>query len=77
MNVDQVFGVAQVRDTIQDSRTGAPASATNTNVPDLATMTKAALNVLDNDADGFAVMIEGGAVDWANHANLAGRMIEE
>lgn len=77
MNVDKVFGVAQVRDTLQDSRTGAPASAKNNNVPDLATMTKATLNVLDNDADGFAVMIEGGAVDWANHANNLGRAIDE
>jgi alkaline phosphatase len=40
-------------------------------------MTKAALNVLDRNSKGFAVMIEGGAVDWANHADLAGRMIEE
>jgi len=77
MNIDKVFGVAQVRDTIQDSRTGAPASATNTTVPDLATTTKAALNVLDDDADGFAVMIEGGAIDWANHANNLGRAIDE
>ncbi len=77
MSLDRVFGVAQVRDTLQDSRTGAPGSTMNTNVPDLATMTKAALNVLDNDTDGFAVMIEGGAVDWANHANNLERSIDE
>ena len=77
MIVDKVFGVAQVRDTLQDSRSGVPASSRNSSVPDLATMTKAALNVLDNDADGFAVMIEGGAVDWANHANNLQRAIDE
>lgn len=49
----------------------------NDNVPNLSTMTKAALNVLDNDTDGFFLMVEGGAVDWAAHANQTGRMIEE
>ena len=46
-------------------------------VPNLALMTKGALNVLDNDPDGFFLMVEGGAVDWANHANQLGRLIEE
>ena len=41
------------------------------------TVARAALNVLNRDPDGFAVIIEGGAVDWANHANQKGRMIEE
>ena len=49
----------------------------NTSLPSLALMTKGALNVLDNDPDGFFVMIEGGAIDWANHANQLGRLIEE
>lgn len=40
-------------------------------------MAKVALNVLDNDEDGFFLMIEGGAVDWAGHANQNGRLIEE
>ena len=77
MNTNRVFGVAQVRDTIQDSRTGAPGAPFNANVPNLTTMTRAALNVLDNTANGFAVMIEGGAVDWANHANGLRRSIDE
>lgn len=47
------------------------------NVPTLVEMTKAALNVLDNDPDGFFLHIEGGAVDWAGHGNWLGRMIEE
>jgi alkaline phosphatase len=33
--------------------------------------------VLDADGDGFFLMVEGGAVDWASHANQAGRTIEE
>jgi len=40
-------------------------------------MTRGALNVLDNDADGFFLMVEGGAIDWAGHANQSGRLIEE
>jgi alkaline phosphatase len=49
----------------------------NANVPDLPTMTKGALNVLDANRKGFFLMIEGGAVDWAGHANQPGRTIEE
>lgn len=71
---DKVFGVAQVNTTLQYDRSNA---ALNTNVPSLETMTRAALNVLDNNETGFAVMIEGGAVDWANHGNNLNRMLEE
>ncbi len=76
---DKVVGVAQVNSTLQQSRINPVGNfdPINTNVPTLETMTKATLNVLDNDTDGFAVMIEGGAVDWANHANQLDRMIEE
>lgn len=80
---DKVFGVAKVNSTLQNNRTGADpadppyADPLNANVPSLVDMTKAALNVLDNNSNGFAVMIEGGAIDWANHSNLLGRMIEE
>jgi alkaline phosphatase len=40
-------------------------------------MTKAALNVLDDDPDGLLLVVEDGAVDWASHANQSERMIEE
>ncbi|MEW5803694.1 MAG: alkaline phosphatase [bacterium] len=82
-NPDKLLGVAQINTTLQQSRNGyntgdAPYDdPLNAHVPTLETMTKAALNVLDNNPNGFAVMIEGGAVDWANHANQLGRMIEE
>jgi alkaline phosphatase len=51
--------------------------ALNDGVPTLEEMTRAALNVLDDDPDGLFLMVEGGAVDWAAHANESGRMIEE
>ena len=40
-------------------------------------MSRAALNVLGANPKGFYLMIEGGAVDYANHQNQAGRMIQE
>ena len=46
-------------------------------VPTLDTMTKGALNVLSQNDNGFFLMVEGGAVDWQNHANLMDRMITE
>jgi len=48
-----------------------------TTVPTLVEMTKAALNVLDNNDKGFFLMIEGGAIDWASHDNQSDRLIEE
>ena len=76
------LGIAAVRETLQQKRKGSQVQDVNTatynaHVPSLAAMSLAALNVLEQDKDGFALMIEGGAVDWANHANQKGRMIEE
>jgi alkaline phosphatase len=78
----RVIGVAQVYTTLQQSRSGDgnadPFVVPMTpSVPTLPEMTLAAFNVLDNDPDGFVVIIEGGAVDWAGHANQPGRIIEE
>jgi len=40
-------------------------------------MSIGALNVLNQDPDGFFLMIEGGAVDWMGHANDMPRYIED
>jgi len=78
----RVFGVAPALDTLQEYRSGdvfAPpfqVPLTQT-MPALEEMTSAALNVLDEDPNGFFLMIEGGAVDWAAHENRSGRLIEE
>jgi len=79
---ERVLGVAQVYETMQERRAGAVLAAPyvvplTESVPTLEEMSKAALNVLDNDPDGFVLMIEGGAVDWAAHSNYPGRTIEE
>ena len=36
----------------------------------LSEMTAGALNVLDNDPDGFFLMVEGGLIDWASHKKI-------
>jgi len=79
---DRVFGIAPILRTLQQERGGnaqadpfeVPLIQT---VPSLAEMSLAAINILDEDPDGFFLMIEGGAVDWAAEENQAGRLIEE
>jgi Ca2+-binding RTX toxin-like protein len=48
-----------------------------TNTPTLSELSLAALNKLGTDPDGLYLMVEGGAVDRAMHADNQGRMIEE
>lgn len=79
---ERVLGIPRVYTTLQQARGGDGKATPFTvplteTVPTLGEMSKAALNVLDNDQDGFFLMIEGGAVDWAGHANQSGRVIEE
>jgi alkaline phosphatase len=78
----RLFGLAKTRSTLQQNRGGDAAAAPFTvpsveTVPTLAEMSAAALAVLSQDEDGFFLMIEGGAVDWASHNGQTGRMIEE
>jgi len=80
----QLVGIARSSGSTQATREGYPEDATtpsgmafNPEMPDLATMSRAALNVLDQNPNGFFVMIEGGAVDWMGHANNMPRYIEE
>jgi len=78
----RVFGLAPAYSTLQQLRGGdgdaAPFTVPrNENMPTLVEMTRAALNVVDDDPQGFFLMIEGGAVDWAAEDNQIGRMIEE
>jgi alkaline phosphatase len=78
----RVVGIAPVSSTLQQERDGDEKAAAGAvpfteTVPTLAEMTRGAINVLDNDPDGFFLMVEGGAVDWAAHDNQPGRLIEE
>jgi alkaline phosphatase len=80
---DRVLGVAQVFESMQWYRNpqySTAAAYVDPFIPGLPTLTDmslAALNVLDNDPDGFFVMIEGGAIDYGGHFNTPGRLVEE
>jgi len=43
--------------------------------PSLALMTERALEILSRDSDGFFLMVEGGQIDWAGHANDGANVI--
>ncbi len=55
----------------------ADGSGFNPENPTLPEMTRAALAVLEKDRDGFILMIEGGTIDHASHANKMNEMIGE
>jgi alkaline phosphatase len=82
----RVIGIPKVAYTLQQSRKSNNQNGQNEaaytvafieNIPTLEGMALGALNVLDNDPEGFFLMIEGGAIDWACHDNQPGRLIEE
>ncbi|MGY6627333.1 MAG: alkaline phosphatase [Oceanicaulis sp.] len=81
---EKLVGIVRSSAATQATRTDYPEDpstpsgmAFNPDVPDLATMSLAALNVLNQNESGFFIMIEGGAVDWMGHANNMPRFIEE
>ncbi len=41
----------------------------STSEPNLSDMTRAALDILEDNKKGFFLLVEGSQVDWANHAN--------
>ena len=46
-------------------------------LPHLSEMTDVAISVLDNDPDGFFLMVEGGRIDHAGHASNTARNVSE
>lgn len=78
----RVFGIPKAYSTLHYGRSNEENTLPfqqplNENVPSLEELSRAALNVLSQNPEGFFVMIEGGAIDWAGHDNHLGRMIEE
>jgi alkaline phosphatase len=79
----RVLGLPQTYATLQQGRSAIEGhtmpfeTPINEGVATLEEMTRAAINVLSQNPNGFFVMVEGGAVDWASHDNHSGRMIEE
>ncbi|MFE8103502.1 alkaline phosphatase [Brenneria goodwinii] len=76
-NKTKLIGTVQNNATLQFNRDGVAAGNLLPNQPDLVTMTKGALNLVAKNPNGFMLMVEGGAVDWAAHANNLPRLIEE
>lgn len=78
---DRFFFLAPAFETLSQMRSGTSETPFDipfpSNIPDLSNMSLAALEILSNDTDGFFLMIEGGAIDWAAHENDLTRMIEE
>lgn len=73
----KIMGLVQNIQTLQFNRPGVSLGDKLETSPDLATMTQGALNVLGAQENGFFLMVEGGAIDWAAHANNLPRLIEE
>lgn len=44
---------------------------------ELPIATKTAINILDNDKDGFFLMVEGSQIDWGGHQNNTGYIVTE
>ncbi|MCG6201787.1 alkaline phosphatase [Psychromonas antarctica] len=80
-----LFGLVPVGYTLQQGRTCTAGKNEHVafdcdmtaTVPSLQTMTQGAINYLSQNEKGFFLMVEGGAVDWAAHANQTARIIEE
>ncbi len=73
----RLLGVPRVASTLQSSRRGDRGPDDRNDVPELATLVQAALAVLATDPNGLLLVVEGGAIDWANHGNNPQRMLEE
>lgn len=52
-------------------------SSQHPTLPSLTQMTQKALEVLEQDPDGFVLMVEAGKIDWAAHSNDAGSLFAE
>lgn len=76
----RVFGLAPIGSSLPPRPAADDAHSADdpaADVPDLATLADGALNVLAQDPDGFHLMIEGGAIDWAAHdQDTAGTVAE-
>ncbi|MEM9881716.1 MAG: alkaline phosphatase [Planctomycetota bacterium] len=88
---DRLFGLVPVRSALHSRDTAGRTNAFDPTVfdpadpngavpfvmPDLDVLTQAAINTLQQDDDGFFLMVEGASVDSAAHANDLPRLIEE
>lgn len=89
---DKLFGLVPVASALNSRNTAGQTNAFDPRVhaegnvpagvvpfvmPDLGTLSMAAINSLSKDPDGFFLLIEGASVDSAAHANNLPQLIEE
>jgi alkaline phosphatase len=80
-NANRIFFAAPAHATLFESRSKTSEIPydipMNHDIPTLTEMTMAGLHFLSKNPNGFFLMIEGGAIDWASHDRNLPRMIEE
>jgi alkaline phosphatase len=69
-----LFAGSGMSDGIAESRNRTAPEHTE---PTLAEMSEQALKILEQDPDGFFLMIEAGQIDWASHRNDTGLLLHE
>lgn len=69
-----LFADSVMNDGITENQSRDDAKRTQ---PTLKEMTVQALNILDKQANGFFLMVEGGQIDFAAHRNDTGRLLHE
>jgi alkaline phosphatase len=71
------FNLVEPRSTFQLLGVFSDEGMTRPFSPSLQDMTKTAIDILNNNPEGFFLMVEGGQIDWASHANDAGNAITD
>ncbi len=77
LGVPKIYSTLQSERDISDDEILPYSTPLNTNIPTLEEMAKGAISFLSQNENGFFIMIEGGAIDWASHSNNSARVIEE
>lgn len=77
LGIPKVYATLQQGRKVDDTHSQPFETPFIANLPTLDLMTRGALNILSQNDNGFFLMVEGGAVDWASHSNQSDRMIEE
>ncbi|TFD98304.1 alkaline phosphatase [Jeotgalibacillus sp. R-1-5s-1] len=71
-DLEGVSGEEKVLGLFADDAMATSLDREGTEQPSLAEMTSSAIDVLDQNKDGFFLMVEGSQIDWAGHAHDIG-----
>ena len=76
-HVSGQFAAGQLPYEFDDANRQGEPTVTYDTAPHLSEMTSAAIQILSRGPDGFFLMVEGGTIDWACHANHIERTVAE